>query len=379
MKKLKLLTSLYLFGLLIATSCTKNNLNVNGTSKQQLSLYDKLLEIGFVSKDIKDIGEYYLVQGDMLFKKEGTDMEYLDNYFKQKTRPRQAVDPNRVSNTSIETMKINDGWSSGLATGEIRDWQLSARTAMQHWAGISNSKINFVTFYSPWGSVNNLITIVDDGGTLDNNIIAAAEWPSSGSPGWRIRVNTDFYNNYTVSEGQRIYNLVHEIGHCLGFHHTNFPAPYATQIPGTPSSDALSVMNGGTALNSWNGFSTYDVVAAQTIYPKGQYDNWLTSPEGGKYPGYGHLYLIDYPNTATITWNTSLVSTSTVTLQIYQFGTYVKTIASNIPNTGSYEYPLAQTDYTWNAYHAYELQVKIISDDNPDIFDYTSMFDVQVD
>lgn len=58
----------------------------------------------------------------------------------------------------------------------------------------------------------------------------------------------------------------------------------------------------------------------------------------------------------------------------------MKTIASNIPNTGSYIYPLAQSEYDWGSGHsAYELQVKIISDANPSIYDFTSAFDIAID
>src|SRR5690606_30936465 len=112
------------------------------------------------------------------------------------------------------------------------------------------------------------ITILSDGGVLPNNVIAAAEPPTSaGSAGYRIRINLDFLSNMTVSDATKKYNMAHEIGHCLGLRHTNWrDVDYdqngnivpAQDIPGTPISDPNSIMNGGTALNSWVGFSQYD-------------------------------------------------------------------------------------------------------------------------
>jgi hypothetical protein len=85
---------------------------------------------------------------------------------------------------------------------------------------------------------------------------------------------------------------VHEIGHTLGFRHTNWQArgepesPYgANQIPGTPPSDFYSVMNGGTANNDWAGFSYYDRTAIRTLFPGGP-----RSP-AGNIDGNGHPVL----------------------------------------------------------------------------------------
>ncbi len=74
-------------------------------------------------------------------------------------------------------------------------------------------------------------------------------------------------------ESQKTYNLVHELGHCIGFRHTNWyslgegsGSVGANQIPGSPTSDSNSVMNGGTALNSWKGFSNWDIFSVKYLY-----------------------------------------------------------------------------------------------------------------
>lgn len=66
---------------------------------------------------------------------------------------------------------------------------------------------------------------------------------------------------------------MHELGHNLGLRHTNGLGEGdggvgLVQIPGTPTSDSQSFMNSTTCGNSWNGASTYDVVALKTLWPK---------------------------------------------------------------------------------------------------------------
>ena len=59
--------------------------------------------------------------------------------------------------------------------------------------------------------------------------------------------------------------MVHELGHTIGMMHTNEAA--GTLIPGSPATDAASVINGNTANNTWNGFSTGDRNAFASHYP----------------------------------------------------------------------------------------------------------------
>jgi hypothetical protein len=57
--------------------------------------------------------------------------------------------------------------------------------------------------------------------------------------------------------------MAHEMGHNFGLLHTN--QTDGTIIPGTPATDANSVMN--SYVLPWNGFTYYDQVAVQVLYP----------------------------------------------------------------------------------------------------------------
>ena len=101
--------------------------------------------------------------------------------------------------------------------------------------------------------------------TMYNNAtstIAQAYYPSyAGSAGFEVDINT--YYNY-LSASYKTFALTHELGHTIGFTHTN--QTFGNLIPGTPESDPNSVMN--STVLPWNGFTGYDLLAVRTIYPK---------------------------------------------------------------------------------------------------------------
>ncbi|MBX6330229.1 MAG: hypothetical protein IRY91_00130 [Gemmatimonadaceae bacterium] len=162
----------------------------------------------------------------------------------------------------------------------------------------------------------------------DSTLAAEADFPAdapagSGKPGPRVRVNLA-YAGSPNTDLTKLRNMVHEIGHTLGYRHTNWQgnepvsAYGANLIPGTPSTDPASVMNGGTAGVSWAGFSTYDNVATRTLYPgtclaanmSGHYQvqpyvtcTWSANPTGGTPP-----YLYSWMGTALTSSRTFLYS-----------------------------------------------------------------------
>lgn len=141
-------------------------------------------------------------------------------------------------------------------------------------------------------------------------------------------------------------------------------------------------MNDGTALYTWNGFSIYDIIAIQALYPYGQYDKWLTSPECKYSAQYGEgysIFVLEPTDLINITWNQNLVNTAGITLSLYQNGQYVRTLANNIANTGSYSTPIASY-LAYSGNHTYtNAQIKIQSGTDSNISDFSSMFYIRVD
>lgn len=104
-----------------------------------------------------------------------------------------------------------------------------------------------------------LVTTMYDAAT---NVIAKAYYPDYyGNAGNRVTINT-YYG--TLSASERLFALTHELGHTLGFTHTN--GTYGTLVNGTPETDPNSVMN--SFVLPWNNFTPYDLLAVRTVYPK---------------------------------------------------------------------------------------------------------------
>lgn len=108
-------------------------------------------------------------------------------------------------------------------------------------------------------SYNVLVTTLYDANT---SMIAQAYYPDYyGSAGKEVDINT-YYNSLSTSN--KVFAMTHELGHIVGLSHTD--GGVGALIPGTPDVDANSVMN--SFVLPWNGFTTWDVTAITTLYPK---------------------------------------------------------------------------------------------------------------
>jgi hypothetical protein len=236
----------------------------------------KLLAMGFKHEAIQDISSHYLVEGDILFSKDIEDYKVPKN---AQYRTNYLVDDQYVV--------IKVGVDPSIPFSGVDDWRSEIYQALQDWSNIIDCKIFFVSYNDNPDILIRASNVTDN---LPNNVIAAAGFPFlNGKPYSEIIINLNFSNNKTVSTGSKRYNMVHELGHCIGFRHTNWQirgessgSVGAVWVPGTPTgSDASSVMNAGTANNTWNGFSPYDMSAVKYLYPEDNCSLGLAGPAEG--------------------------------------------------------------------------------------------------
>ncbi|WP_298508221.1 M57 family metalloprotease [uncultured Kordia sp.] len=245
----------------ILVSCSKDAVEItdeNSVVEDQSELVlQEIKNLGFSEKDIVDMGSYFLVGDDITFSKQGRPQLADKSGNQKQRRTTYLISDNTVGVRIDPSLPTN--------------WKNATRDAMEHWNANSGSSVFLyeTDYYWPYQGgflFNPEIQVMNDNSDpLPNYVIAAAEFPTSdGMPGYRIRVNLSF-NGCSVSNNLRFYNMIHEIGHCLTFAHTN--SSFGSHIAGTPTSDASSVMNGGTACTLNSGLSTGDRTAVDTLYP----------------------------------------------------------------------------------------------------------------
>lgn len=248
-------------GAMLFSSCEKEPMQELAQNPEAESVTLKqLLAMGFASQNIEDKGTYYLVEGDISFPK-GKPVSAPS------VKPGTIVQHQDQASTNALIAFAKQPNITVRIDGSIpSQWVADVQQAVSDWNSIPNCRVN--------------LTLVANG-TADITFSAASlygaygrgEFPSNGNPGAQVLLDV----NATPSNFRRLVS-VHELGHCLGFRHTDLyingegAGPMGGNIiPGTPNQDYYSIMNSGGAPNQqaggWAGFSQYDVIGFQNLYP----------------------------------------------------------------------------------------------------------------
>lgn len=229
-----------------------SSLNLVNLETQRQKNY-LISEYGFNEKSIQETENSFIVEGDVVFPKK----EFWKNYLHDSTSLyKQYRSPNTVKALKIIEVNISSSVPSA--------WNSAFQTALSKWNGL-NGKIKFklVTGYCPAYGVTILYSK-----SGASNVFANADFPTSGGyPGARITVNSAC--TISTNTAQKLYTAVHELGHSIGFMHTDDASGYSQII------SAISGCNTGTDPNSimkqgninFSDFSTCDKVAFKKLYP----------------------------------------------------------------------------------------------------------------
>ncbi|WP_109302186.1 M57 family metalloprotease [Aquimarina sp. AU474] len=253
----KLFQKLFFISLFIVVpiSCSEDDLFETENVQHDDSVLKTISDWGFSKDDIEDKGDYYVVDGDIVFYK---NKKYLSP---SNENTKQRRHPNSVTINTVNVF-INPGMNT--------DWRNASRDAINRWNAVSNSPLRLnITSSQASAHIQIMYDSQDPNVALAGNVFGMGEFPSAnGLPGVGIWVNPDFnsnlYCNKSITQNMRISNVQHELGHNLGITHTN--QTFGDLIPGTSTTDNSSVMNGGQACTI-NNFSSGDITAIEYLFP----------------------------------------------------------------------------------------------------------------
>jgi len=218
----------------------------------------QMLEDGFAMEDIEAYDDYYVAEGDIVFYKEEPvfDDDAPENGRTEQARSTYTVAP-AYRNIRVY---LDQGSFSSLNLNDAVNTSIAAFNAV-------GTEITFSRVYSQ--SQANIV--IKRNNNIGASVCGRAGFPfSNGRPFNNVDISETTLINYGLTSQAQLRLLVaHEIGHCIGFRHTNWQSrgeSTAIHIPGTPTSDGSSIMNGGTCGVSWSGLSYYDRVAMEVLY-----------------------------------------------------------------------------------------------------------------
>lgn len=241
MKQLNSYLAIALFAVVFLASCAKDN---QEAAQQVVSqdVLQKIASLGFSTNEVQVIDEGYLVEGDIVLTAADID------------RAPSSVLLRIAETEQYSTFELVTGTPRTITVSVNGSTQGNILPAVQAACARYNSENLGLTFnYIGTGGGGNInVTVVNGGG-----FIASAGFPSGGNPYSNINFNRQ-YRNWNVNTLATVF--AHEIGHCIGFRHTDYMnrsfscgtggnegqetnGVGAVHIPGTPTGpDAASWM-----------------------------------------------------------------------------------------------------------------------------------------
>jgi len=261
-KMLKPLAFMLIAGFAI-TSCKKE---VKDAAQEEIlqEVLTQIKDLGFSTSNVQKVEEGYLVEGDIILTP--------DRLNERPTTPLLRI----ADEEQYRTFNLVTGLPRVITVSSSGSVNTSVSNAIDAAIGRYNAENLQITFtrVASGGDIN--IKLINGG-----NYIASAGFPSGGDPYGEVKFNKQ-YQNY--SAGFLTTVISHEMGHCIGFRHTDYmnrayscgsggnegqttTGVGAVLIPGTPSGpDAASWMLACLSATTNRPFNSNDKKALDYLY-----------------------------------------------------------------------------------------------------------------
>jgi len=276
---------LIVLSMIAVISCEKEQLEISEETFSQTipkEIVDKVIELHFNPNGIKKniqadingtVQEMYIIEGDIAM----SYNQIMKMDIGGGIQAKQYRTNNLVS--SPQTIRVV-GYTGNNRFGLSNTAQTGLQYAINNYNN-ENLELRFQLSFGTNFGANDIVVYVDNNiNTNPNSISGVAGFPSGGRPFMRVRINEGA--NTRANDQQLEHLMTHEIGHCVGFRHTDWDTRKTcgentnegvgnsglVYIPGTagPGGDPNSIMNACFSLNTNGEFSNLDRIALNYLY-----------------------------------------------------------------------------------------------------------------
>jgi hypothetical protein len=198
LKKILSLATIAMVGGIISCQTEDGVVAKNEVSQETL---DKIYKLGFSTQNVQFVDGAYLVEGDIMIHDHD-----LNGVTDSKLLQIAEVEQYRTSNLVNGPRTITVSISSRLPSSYV--------AALDEALARYNAQNLTITFQRVASNAD--IDLVRGNG----NFLASAGFPSGGAPYGTVKVNSNAIGNQP--QGTVATIIAHEIGHCIGFRHTDY-------------------------------------------------------------------------------------------------------------------------------------------------------------
>ncbi len=221
----------------------------------------QIYKMGFDTVGIIDMGDYYLVAGDIGIKKTSL------NTMKRQVYYNSTIGASKVAleNQNNITVRIDE---TVPTDGSNYDYHTAVIMAIEQWNNLgSNIHFNLVSTPTADITIRAFDIFLPSGDPYYDLAAQIDDLPKNGYPASTISINTTCTLDINTDEKKKLI-IVHELGHTVNLAHTqDYNQFYTTKIGISPDDDASSVFNAGIAGKVLSDFSIWDMYAILYLYP----------------------------------------------------------------------------------------------------------------